>query len=605
VLIRRLNDHFADYRQYPRHTWQSWRDRYIKQLRNRPPSAFNIPDDAPPSPPLDDPAERTRPTTSVPKQSTRPVVELEPAKVTGKGKARAKIAPTPDYSLDQLAATFSSEDWEELYAFVDVIDEIKGQKEYDEAWMSWAESKDNQTAEQWQQYYDKVVRPQWLRDPEWKRKEIAEKVEKKHADEAVASQLDKDTHDEDDEATLVAPAEREPTKPSEEVRRPSSEGAQAPHQATKTHTGDDTTKQSFDVKLMSSPTAQHESPKYIIDMRQNVLKRIRGEGVDEEQIGLPRSSKRVRSASPVIDHQTQQAAPTSTQAQPLEISSVESPILESQEGVEDEQVRDQIMQDMEQTQRGTDLTIGNDIGDADKEVESVESDDLPAIDVLDPTSSEPSEDDLPSNTPTPRASKHRPNNFDTQAILSSPSQEIHISRLPRPVGYTQDLADAETRSSSLAPHPESDASTTQSLQEFRRSLNGNDPSLAPLPRLRSLSLTPSATSSTDSGDPDPPLSASEMNAFFAEQNAAGFNDTFVAAALKRTRCRPDLADVVLEAWKEGKVLPSQRGIWSVEDDEAVESGDGAALARLEAKHSLDGWGGITERVRFLEGYRTG
>jgi hypothetical protein len=50
-------------------------------------------------------------------------------------------------------------------------------------------------------------------------------------------------------------------------------------------------------------------------------------------------------------------------------------------------------------------------------------------------------------------------------------------------------------------------------------------------------------------------------------------------------------------------LPYQRGIWSIQDDEAVESGDGVALAKLERKHTLDGWGGITERLRFLEEYR--
>jgi hypothetical protein len=610
AFVWSTDDHLAYYRQYPRHTWQSWRDRYLKQLRNRPPSAFNIPNDSPPSPPSENLAEQTQATASAPKQTAQPAVEQEPTKVTGKGKARAKTAPIQDYTLDQLATTFSPEDWEELYAFVDIIFEIKGRREYEEAWVSWAESKDNQTAEQWQQYYDKVVRPQWLRDPEWKRKEITEKVEKRHADEAAASHQEKETHDEDDEATLVAPTEKEPSKPTEEVRKPSEE-AEVPyvalHQATKTPTGDHATKQSFETKLMSSSTTQHESPKYIAEMGQNALKRVRGEDTTEEGTAHPRSSKRVRSVSPAVEHQAQQEEIRGTQAQLVEISSVESSVLESQEDAEDNQVKDQIMQDIEQTQRGAELEV-DDIEDADKEVESIESDDFLDIHKLSPTPEEPSEDDLPSNTPTPRASRHRPNNFDTQAILSSPSQEIRISKLPRPVGYTQDLPQPETRSSSLAPHPESDASTTQSLQEFRRSLNDNEPSqpsLAPLPRARSLSLTPSATSSTDSGDPDPPLSASEMNDFFAEQNAAGFNDTFIAAALKRTRCRPDLADLVLEAWKDGRSLPSQRGIWSVEDDKAVESGDGVALARLEAKHTLDGWGGITERVRFLEGYRMG
>lgn len=118
-----------------------------------------------------------------------------------------------------------------------------------------------------------------------------------------------------------------------------------------------------------------------------------------------------------------------------------------------------------------------------------------------------------------------------------------------------------------------------------------------------MSPTPSVASSTDSGDPDPPLNAQEMEDFFDDRLAEGFNDEFIIRALKRTRFRPELALVVLDAWKEGLSLPNQRGIWSLEDDEDVESGDGVALARLEVKHTMDGWGGITERLLFLESYR--
>jgi hypothetical protein len=68
--------------------------------------------------------------------------------------------------------------------------------------------------------------------------------------------------------------------------------------------------------------------------------------------------------------------------------------------------------------------------------------------------------------------------------------------------------------------------------------------------------------------------------------------------------RPELAVRVLEAWKDGNPLPKARGIWSIEDDVVVESGDGLELAMLAKKHSLDGWGGITERLLFLEAYRS-
>ena len=48
----------------------------------------------------------------------------------------------------------------------------------------------------------------------------------------------------------------------------------------------------------------------------------------------------------------------------------------------------------------------------------------------------------------------------------------------------------------------------------------------------------------------------------------------------------------------------ERGIWSKEDDDAVEGGDGYQLALLEKKHTLDGWGGIVERLKFLDTYRS-
>jgi hypothetical protein len=219
----------ADHRQYPRHTWQSWRDRYLKQLRNRPPTAFNIPDNAPPSPPSDNPAEQTRTATSASGQSKQPAAKQELShvaiKTTVLSKPMNKAHARPDYTVDQLAATFSPDDWEELYAFVDIIDAIKGKDEYEKAWERWAESQDNQTAEQWRQYYDKVVRPQWLRDPEWKRKQITEKVEKKHEDDINASQImsqqPEDLHSDDAEASGEAPTVLEPLHAAEEAPEPS------------------------------------------------------------------------------------------------------------------------------------------------------------------------------------------------------------------------------------------------------------------------------------------------------------------------------------------------------------------------------------------------
>jgi hypothetical protein len=159
---------------------------------------------------------------------------------------------------------------------------------------------------------------------------------------------------------------------------------------------------------------------------------------------------------------------------------------------------------------------------------------------------------------------------------------------------------------SPAPELASEASTTQSLQEFRRSLTGAaSPSHNPLPvPLSSLPLSSPSQASTHSLDNDEPLQLDEVDDFFSFQYDEDYTDEFITAALKHTCFRPVLAEGVLAAWAAGRSLPDKRGVWSREDDEDVESGDAKAMARLEGKHSFDGWGGITERLKFLEVYRS-
>lgn len=467
------------------------------------------------------------------------------------------------------------------------IDHTEGERR-DTAWANWAEAQNNQTVGQWRQYYDKVVRPSWLRDPEWKREHVRAKVEKRRNEGAGSQQEDDQEEAEPIEETI--PIER---NPAQAMIAPL---AVQPHKSTS------------DVKLMSSSTAQYESPKHISNLYEITLKRVRAAGAEEEDTDHNdtqahyRPTKRQKSQSPTLNVQARSNVVQETNQHTVEVFSSES-----EDEVENEQVKEQIMQDMERSQRADEVVEEDE--DIEEEVESIETDSLLSFNQIHPPREgleDTSDEDLPPNTPTPRASRRPPkNNFDTQAILSSPSQGIGIGKLPRP----QALQNEAERSSSLAPHAESDASTTQSLHEFRRSLNDEDvaqlnyPTLPPPHRLPSPSPAPS-DASTSSGDPDPPLTASEMDEFFDLELDRGFHNDFIVKALMRTRFRPDLAKEVLEAWRQGKPLPDQRGIWSLEDDEAVESGDGLALAKLQKKHSLDGWGGITERMRFLEGFRS-
>jgi hypothetical protein len=175
---------------HPRHTWQSWRDRYIKKLRDQPPSGLNVPENAPPSPTSDQSAEHlaapaprsapaitAKPTKQPAKLATQPVKRSEPRRSGGKGEPKS----TETYTVDDFEKLFGKEDWEELYANVEEILEAPA-KTYIEAWANWAKGT-SQTADQWRQYFEKVVHPQYRRDEPWKKASIKKRVRQRHETE--------------------------------------------------------------------------------------------------------------------------------------------------------------------------------------------------------------------------------------------------------------------------------------------------------------------------------------------------------------------------------------------------------------------------------------
>jgi len=161
--------------QYPRHTWQSWRDRYVKTLRNRPLSAFNIPDNAPPSPPSKAPTEAAQ------AQSNRPATS-RPG-IRSREASGSKQVNSVEYTIEELTAPglFEKEDWEMLYAYAEDISQWPAD-EYRRGWGGWAEGK-RQTAGQWRQYFEKIVWPQWRDDPDEKHERIRSRVEQRQQEE--------------------------------------------------------------------------------------------------------------------------------------------------------------------------------------------------------------------------------------------------------------------------------------------------------------------------------------------------------------------------------------------------------------------------------------
>ncbi|KAF2117162.1 hypothetical protein BDV96DRAFT_598093 [Lophiotrema nucula] len=700
---------------YPRHTWQSWRDRYLKQLRDRPPSTFALP-----SPTSGQSAAEDAPVDTAPKH-TKPAARQTggrgaplAASSSKKPSSASETITIPDYSVDDFNGLFSTEDWEELYANVPII-QAATRSEYRKGWKDWAENT-TCSAEQWQQYFEKVVEPQYEQDPESKRAQIAEKVRKKHAIADKETLEEPDTEGEGNEGgtpseQMEQAIEREEAKQlnrldghDEDENMENAEGNGLPFpdaqvkddQAAKSkssltsviweqmrqdrrgkppwtaykfytrwkrqkvwdeyptldHTDvqrillpewkaltveekapydeleeidrqrfedeDRLTPEPTSPQVGSSHTALQKTPEYLAKAFNRAKKRIL-EGVSEsdnvEESSSPKRQK--RNDSTYVQQDVPRQSP-GTKEEPVELSSGGSSSTAS-----DEELLGQEPLAQESIGESHTGQARVQFPDAEKDNagEFIDIDELdlaqdPGYPQLPPPPEDPDEpsDDLPSNTPTPRASRHN-TKFDTQAILSSPSQDFPLAGLPRP-GRGESPADAEVNSSP-GRNEQSIASATQSLEEFRRSLteaNDADPTSLTLPKTyrtsaRTRRRTPDSVipasehNSQESEDPDPPLEAEEFDDFYEAMRDNGFSDDEVTVALRTTKCRPELTITVLEGWQERRPLPWQRGVWSESDDEDLASGDGIALAELEVKHTRNGWGGTTERAKFLEQWR--
>ncbi|KAI7360041.1 hypothetical protein KC354_g8987 [Hortaea werneckii] len=78
-------------------------------------------------------------------------------------------------------------------------------------------------------------------------------------------------------------------------------------------------------------------------------------------------------------------------------------------------------------------------------------------------------------------------------------------------------------------------------------------------------------------------------------------DSDAIAALKCTSMRPNLAELVVLEGKAGRGLPDDiPGVWSEEEDRALEGGDARFLRRLEMKQ---GWDEVMARLEFLGEWR--
>ncbi|KAI9665995.1 MAG: hypothetical protein M1821_003930 [Bathelium mastoideum] len=96
---------------------------------------------------------------------------------------------------------------------------------------------------------------------------------------------------------------------------------------------------------------------------------------------------------------------------------------------------------------------------------------------------------------------------------------------------------------------------------------------------------------------------SYLNSYLTEMVEAGHDYNHVVEALHATCLDAELAREILPKLGSGQGIPKNiRGVWTADDDEQVEGGDGKYIKRLESKH---GWALVQERLKFLQDWRDG
>ncbi|TKA26872.1 hypothetical protein B0A50_04318 [Salinomyces thailandicus] len=144
-----------------RHTFQAWRDRYIKKLMDKPPAGVEVTvaANAPPSPPeaqahqqegsgapgKDEPEEL--PGFKLPRASQQEVPQADPPRMT----------PSPAKEPPE----FDDDDFECLMAEAEEIHLILPSR-IDEAWELWANAFPKHTVQRWRELWDKQVRPEYV-----------------------------------------------------------------------------------------------------------------------------------------------------------------------------------------------------------------------------------------------------------------------------------------------------------------------------------------------------------------------------------------------------------------------------------------------------------
>ncbi|GME46944.1 BRCT domain-containing protein [Neofusicoccum parvum] len=154
-----------------RHSWQSWRDHYIKILRHKPPKTVSA--NPPPSPPSDPqpagPIQPSRQSESAKKPGEEPVkIKPSPNGKQSRVSPSPPTAPSPTYEpkepttwpagepLSKKAAC-TLKDFDKLLANAESAMEVADDRTED-AWKAWAKAYPSHSAGEWYEYFNVLGR---------------------------------------------------------------------------------------------------------------------------------------------------------------------------------------------------------------------------------------------------------------------------------------------------------------------------------------------------------------------------------------------------------------------------------------------------------------
>lgn len=604
----------------PRHTWQSWRDRWVKTLKILPRSA-SIPQNAPPTPP----AERTG-------DANEAQTVLRPQQAAYK--------------------PFTEEDKIDLFQIGDDIMKIHPDR-LDEAWTQWAEGREDPEAHSAQQWRDlwETLRPIYL-ERKAKETEGSSGTQTMHSatievndhrgheqgatDLAVRVTPSKTKVDRHDTARSPSYHPESPTKQAVEassepmIRKSTGPFVDGPSDAHHSTGSPGKRKRLASEEVKEVPSS---SPAESI----RSTKRLRHYEEEESLfIEIGSSSERDHSKSPpkeipdtfatnnpdgkhIIDviniddssDSLEEESYYSEKSHSLSPELGQSPIKSSNEtqrnvsktqaifdepevpgdfdlALPDGGFIDEDQDDLAEAIRNAAQEIdpeGLDRRDNERaeELQSLEDEQLQDAQRIPSNTNDSKHNSIPPSSPS--QTSPNPHQSITQAILAGETQHLDFS-LPEPDGGW----DAALLPSSP---PEFPPSSPQDPQHQRKVQPSQDHS----PLKTTHHYTQPQVPRTPSPNP-----ADQLDEFIDYHISQGYSEDTIHTALKCTNMDPALTVEVLRIMsRNGEKVPGGvKGCWTEGDDADLESVDARRVERVERKHGV---GSMEVRWRFLEEYR--